>query len=115
MAQKTITQLVDDLDDTPLEAGAGQTVSFSIGSQAYEIDLTDEHADELREAFSRYVNAGRKVGGRAAPRTSAQTKPATSDVSPRAVREWAKANKVQLSPRGRIPQSVIDQFKAAGN
>jgi hypothetical protein len=26
-----------------------------------------------------------------------------------------KANKMELSPRGRIPRGVIDQFRAAGN
>jgi hypothetical protein len=26
-----------------------------------------------------------------------------------------KANKMELSPRGRIPRGVVDQFRAAGN
>ncbi|MGY1618858.1 histone-like nucleoid-structuring protein Lsr2 [Geodermatophilus sp. SYSU D00691] len=38
-----------------------------------------------------------------------------TDVDPRAVREWAKSKKIELSPRGRIPQSVVDLFRAAGN
>ena len=114
MAQKTITLLVDDLDGNELKAGKGQTVSFAVDGREYEIDLSDKNADAFRKAVSRYVDAARKVssasrrGGSSRPRSS-------SDVSPQAVREWAKANRIELSARGRIPRNVIDQFRAAGN
>jgi hypothetical protein len=36
-------------------------------------------------------------------------------LQPQAVRAWAKANRFDVSPRGRIPQSVVDRFRAAGN
>ena len=115
MAQRTVTRLVDDLDGTEIQNGSGQTVSFGLDGQDYEIDLTDENADGLREALTRYARAGRKVSGRSSRGRGAAKPSGRSDVSPRAVREWAKANKVEVSPRGRIPQSVIDQFRAAGN
>ncbi|SES67207.1 histone-like nucleoid-structuring protein Lsr2 [Geodermatophilus poikilotrophus] len=115
MAQQTVVRLVDDLDETVIEKGAGQTVQFGLDGTAYELDLTDEHADELREAFSRYVRAARKTGGQKSTASKPSRTASKSEVSPQAVREWAKANKVELSARGRIPQSVIDQFKAAGN
>ncbi len=115
MAQKTITMLVDDLDDTQIEEGNGQTVSFALDGTSYEIDLTNEHADELRGAFDRYVKAARNVGGRQSARTRNAPSQSATSVDPKTVREWAKANKVELSARGRIPQSVIDQFRAAGN
>jgi hypothetical protein len=114
VAQKTIVRLVDDLDDTEIQNGGGQTVSFGLDGRGYEIDLTNEHADELRELFSRYVSAGRKVGGGTA--RAPQAKPAAkNDYSTVAVREWAKSNNVEISARGRIPQSVLAQFRAAGN
>lgn len=115
MAQKTITMLVDDLDDTTIEDGNGQTISFALDGKSYEIDLTNEHADELRGAFDRYVKAARNVGGRQSARTHSTASQGTTNVDPKTVREWAKANKVELSARGRIPQSIIDQFRAAGN
>jgi hypothetical protein len=114
MAQKTITLLVDDLDGKELKDGKGQTVSFALDGREYEIDLSDRNADAFRNAVSRYVNAARKVGS-ASRRGGSSRHRTTSDVSPQAVREWARANKVQLSPRGRIPQSVIEQFRSAGN
>jgi nucleoid-associated protein Lsr2 len=115
MAQQTIVRLVDDLDETVIERGDGQTVKFGLDGTSYELDLTNEHADELREAFSRYVKAARKSGGQKSTVSKPSRTSSKSDVSPQAVREWAKANKVELSARGRIPQSVIDQFRTAGN
>ena len=114
MAQKTITHLVDDLDGKDIKEGGGQTVSFGLDGRSYEIDLSNKNADALRKAVSRYVDAARKVSARGQRNGSAKPS-GKSDVSPQAVREWAKANKVELSARGRIPQSVIDQFRAAGN
>ncbi|HLM04328.1 MAG TPA: Lsr2 family protein [Blastococcus sp.] len=115
MAQKTITMLVDDLDNTQIINGNGQTVRFGLDGKDYELDLTNEHADELRAAFDRYVKAARNVGGRRSARNRGTTTRSTTNVDSRAVREWARANKVELSARGRIPRSVVDQFRAAGN
>ena len=118
MAQQTLVRLVDDLDETIIENGDGQTIRFGIDNVSYEIDLTNEHADEMREALSRYVEAARKTGGGRRPtgaRGSGRSRSGKSDVSPVAVREWAKANGIEVSARGRIPRSVVEQFRAAGN
>ena len=118
MAQRRVIRFVDDLDDTEIVDGAGETVNFALDGREYEIDLTNSHADELRAALDRYVRAARKVGGRQgrARAKAPVAKTATPlDYSPQAVRAWAKANKIDVSPRGRIPKSVVDQFRAAGN
>src|SRR3954447_1176300 len=110
MAQRTVIRLVDDLDDTEIVDGAGETVNFTLDGRQYEIDLTNEHADELRTALDRYVRAARKVGGRRNRARATGARAATSvDYSPQAVRAWAKAKRIKVSPRGRIPQSVVDQ------
>jgi hypothetical protein len=116
MAQRTVVRLVDDLDDTEIVDGAGETVNFALDGRQYEIDLTNKHADDLRAALDRYVRAARTVGGRQRRARDTGAKAAAAvDYSPQAVRAWAKANKVKVSPRGRIPQSVVAQFHAAGN
>jgi hypothetical protein len=116
MAQRTVIRLVDDLDDTEIVDGTGETVSFALDGRQYEIDLTNEHANEMREALDRYVRAARKVGGRQTRTRATGAKAAAAvDYSPQAVRAWAKANKIKVSPRGRIPQSVVERFRAAGN
>jgi hypothetical protein len=116
MAQRTVIRVVDDLDDTEIVDGAGETVHFALDGRQYEIDLTNDHADEMRAALDRYIRVARKVGGRQVRARDTDAKPSASlDYSPQAVRAWAKAKKVKVSPRGRIPQSVLDQFRAAGN
>jgi Lsr2 len=116
MAQRTVIRLVDDLDDTPIVDGDGETVHFALDGRRYEIDLTSDHADEMRAALHRYVGAARKVSSRQSRARATGAKAAAAiDYSAQAVRAWAKANKIDVSPRGRISQSVVDQFRAAGN
>ena len=114
MARRIVHQLVDDLDGTVLEPGAGETVLFSVDGVAYEIDLTDDNAAALRDLLAPYVAAGRSVSarrptGQSAPR--ARRRPGQQDYS--AVRAWAKENGYTLSDRGRVPAAVLDAYEAA--
>src|SRR3954468_5911476 len=102
MARRAVIHLVDDLDETVIENGDGQTVSFGLNGTGYEIDLTNEHADELRGALTRYVEAARKPGTDRTARASGGSRARKSDFSPVAVREWAKANGIEVSARGRV-------------
>ncbi len=88
MARRAVVQLVDDLDETIIEDGDGQIVSFGLDGTTYEIDLTNEHADELRGALTRYVEAARKTGidRPARARGTGRSRSSKSDVSPVAVR-----------------------------
>jgi Lsr2 len=109
MASKTTTVLVDDLTGE----AADTTVRFALDSREYELDLTEKNGDELRDALSRYVQAARKVsGGR---RSALASKSAFSEIDPAAVRAWAAGQGIEVSPRGRISKTVIEQYRAAGN
>lgn len=112
MARRIVHQLVDDIDGTLLEVGEGETVHFSLGGVAYEIDLTSTHADELREALAPYIQAGRRStapGARsAAPRRRSAR---SSDAS--AIRAWAKEQGREVSERGRIPADIVEAYNAA--
>src|SRR3954470_20441410 len=59
MARKVQVILSDDLDEN---VSADETVSFALDGTNYEIDLSDKNAKEMRDVFSRYVQAARKVG-----------------------------------------------------
>ena len=99
----------DDLTGEP----ADTTVRFGLDSREYELDLTEKNASEFRDAFSRYVQAARKVaGGR---RATPAAKPAFAEVDPAAVRAWAAGQGIEVSSRGRIGRMVIEQYRAAGN
>ncbi|WP_438352363.1 histone-like nucleoid-structuring protein Lsr2 [Microbacterium sp. CJ88] len=114
MARKIVHQLIDDLDGTQIEVGEGETVLFSLDGVAYEIDLTDSNATELRAAFERYRTAARRVGSARASASSAapRARRATgNDTS--AIRAWAKSNGFDVSERGRVPASVVEAYEAA--
>jgi Lsr2 len=59
VATETRTILIDDLDGTE----GARTYTFAWGSQRYEVDLTDEHRNDMLRALEPYINAARKVGG----------------------------------------------------
>jgi hypothetical protein len=61
MAQRVETVLFDDLDGRTL---ADETIRFGIDEAVYEIDLTAEHAAELRSFLNPYVGAARRLSGR---------------------------------------------------
>jgi hypothetical protein len=114
MAQKYIVQLVDDLTQEPIEEGAGESVRFSLDGVGYTIDLTSEHADELRNALAPYVSKARKgdAVARSAPRSgSSASRGPKGDL--KAIREWASSNGYKVSSRGRIPAEVQNAYNAA--
>ncbi|MGN7222652.1 histone-like nucleoid-structuring protein Lsr2 [Curtobacterium flaccumfaciens] len=112
MAQKVTTHLVDDLSGDVIEAGNGRTIQFGFDGSNYEIDLTDDNADKLREAFSDYIAAARKVSGRSASAPRAAKGRSNPDELAR-IREWAAANGHEVAARGRISQQVRDAYAAA--
>lgn len=110
MARTTIVRLTDDIDGST----AVETVPFAVDGRCYEIDLSAEHADNLRHSLAQFVAAARNTSrgnasvapGRVRPR-----RPAAADSS--AVRAWAKENGVPVSNRGRIPKDVLAQYTSA--
>lgn len=117
MAQRTVVVVVDDLTEEPLAEGQGQSVRFGLDGTDYEIDLSKEHAEELRAIFKRYIEAGRRVGqqrrSRGAAGRSQQGTVPSGRQDRRAIREWARAHGFEVSPRGRIPISVRQAHDAA--
>lgn len=109
MAQKVVSTLVDDLDGT----NADETVMFGLDGATYEIDLTAEHAQGLRDGIAEFVNSARRTGGRL-PRGRRHTR-ANNDPKPADVREWAKKKRKAISDRGRVPTALIEEYKAAHN
>lgn len=59
MARKVNVVLTDDLDE---EVPADETICFAFEGREYEIDLTVEHAEEMRSLFARYIASARKTG-----------------------------------------------------
>ena len=107
MSSKVVVLLEDDVDG----GEAAETVEFGLDGTSYAIDLSEANAKKLRDALDGYVSKARKTGGgRRRTRTDGAGK---ADL--KAVRAWAASNKIELASRGRISQSVLDKYHAAGN
>jgi hypothetical protein len=109
MAQKVQTLFIDDLDGSEADG----TVRFGLDGSEYEIDLSAEHAQQLRDALSSYISAARRVGGGTrSPARSARKSPKAGPDSTE-VREWAKAQGIEVKDRGRVPAELVVKFQAA--
>ena len=115
MAREVIEKLIDDLDG----GDAAETVTFGLDGATYEIDLSKKNAAAFRKSLARYVNAAqrsptssRSTRRRAAPSTNGSKPKRDFDILQ--LREWAGANKVAVPARGRIPNSVVEQYRQAG-
>ncbi|WP_144836273.1 histone-like nucleoid-structuring protein Lsr2 [Kocuria rosea] len=107
MAQRII--LTDDLDGS----SEGVTpVAFGIENTSYEIDLSPENRDRLKEALAPFIKAARKRP-RSNTSTSSKRSGSASGYDVSAVRAWARENDIAVPDRGRIKAEVVEQWKAA--
>jgi Lsr2 len=109
VAQKIQTLFIDDLDGSAAEG----TVRFGLDGAEYEIDLNTRHAQELRDAPARYAAAARRAGGATRGPTRSALRGAASGLNTTEVREWAKAQGIEVKDRGRVPAELVVKFKAA--
>jgi hypothetical protein len=111
MAQRVNVVLVDDIDGTD----ASETVSFALDGVDYEIDLSDEHAGQLREAVSLYVGHARRTGGRRKGnrRSSGGGSGGGPGASAADIRAWARENGWEVPERGRVSAEVREAYAAA--
>lgn len=110
MAQKRQVLLIDDLTGED----AQETVKLALDGAQYEIDLTTEHAADLREKLGPYISNGRRLRGGSSTRSTRRESTARGDDS-RKIREWAVANGYKPSARGRISQEIREAYNSAQN
>jgi Lsr2 len=124
MAQKVQIILEDDIDGGEAE----ETIEFSLDGQRYEIDLSTKNAAALRDAFGPYVGAARKAerrgggGGGGRGRGRGRGRGSDGDGGGRAgstgedtaaIRAWAREQGLKVNERGRIPGTIVEQYRAA--
>jgi hypothetical protein len=109
VAQKIPTLCIDDLDGTQAEG----TVGFGLDGTGDEIDLNAGHARALRQALARYVHAARRAGGGTRRPARSRRGARASGLNTAEVREWAKAQGIDVKDRGRVPAELVIKFKAA--
>jgi hypothetical protein len=109
VAQKIQTLFIDDIDGSEAEG----TVRFALDGSEYEIDLNAHHAEELRKALAKYVDAARRGTGAARRPTRSGRRASASGVNTTEVREWAKSQGIEVKDRGRVPAELVVRFRAA--
>ncbi|WP_181068067.1 Lsr2 family protein [Rathayibacter sp. AY1A7] len=117
MAQRIA--LIDDLDGTPIKAGRGGTITFSLDDDHYEIDLRPANVAHLHRALAPYIAAARPANAASVtrPRHRVTAVPASAGrKSPEtlaAIRHWATRHGHDIPHSGRVPTDVQAAFDAA--
>lgn len=109
MAKQTTVILVDDLDGSE----ATEQVEFGVDGRSYEIDLSAANSAKLREALEPFISAARRAGGRRSAAPTAPSRPVSDRVQNQAIREWAAAQGMKISERGRIPSNVLEAYRTS--
>lgn len=104
MAQKVNVILVDDIDGSD----ADETVSFALDGSAYEIDLSADNAQKLRDVLAPYVGHARRASTRGGRRGRAANGP-----TPGEIRDWARSQGMEVSDRGRVSEEVRAAYASA--
>jgi hypothetical protein len=104
VARRTVVEWVDDIDGS----AAAETVTFTIDGSRYEIDLSQQNAAKFREAMSGWIEASRRASNRRPRGGQAKHDPSESTKA----RKWARANGLEVGPRGRLPSEVLEAYRS---
>ena len=123
MVSRYKTVLMDDLDNT---IEAVETVRITRNGETREVDLGKRN-------LSRYVDKVWNQGRRTSPGNAKPNRPATAigdapEVKPgvvptsnsnkvdnAAIRAWARSRGIEVTQRGRLPKSIVDQYEQFEN
>lgn len=110
------TTTVDDLDGT---TGADvKTRTFSLGSDCYEIELSEQNWADTREALAdviakaRTVKAGARKAASKAKRVPKADAAAVRERNLR-IKEWGRANGFEVTVNGQPKKELVDAYEAA--
>ena len=106
---ETITHYTDDIDGGKAEG----TIAFSFDGTSYEIDLSKKNRAAFEKVLAPYVKAARKTRATRGRAPATKRSSAAGRERLQAIREWAKAQGIDIAERGRISQDVQNQYDAA--
>jgi hypothetical protein len=107
MSTRFTTTLTDDLDGTrSSEDDSVATRSFALGRSIFEAEFSDRSYEQLTSAMEPFISVAR-LAGRPAKRSVAQRAKSAD------IRQWAAENDLVVAARGRIPESVVQQYEKA--
>jgi hypothetical protein len=113
MAVRKILRLVDDLDGSD----AAESVYFILNGTCYQVDLSEENFQRVRDHLKTYLQAAREVDypvrteevPAARAIAGAEGAPTSRDI-----RRWAREAGVVVCERGAIPKALIAAYHNDG-
>lgn len=96
MARETIINLIDDIDGTKADV----TIKYAFDGNNYEVDLTDDHAEDFREHMQEWLDRSRRIG-QANNSARAGVNSETGKI-----REWAREQGIDVPQRGRLSDEI---------
>lgn len=102
MAKKVQVRLEDDLKG----GEAAETVLFGLDGTTYEMDLSEDNAQSLRDALEVYVQHARVVP------TTKRGKAVQRNTNAKEIRSWAISQGLEIPARGRLPKTIVDKYNA---
>ena len=109
--KKTITtiEFTDDIDGGKAQG----TVRFAYDGVEMEIDLSSRNRNAMEKAFKPYIDAARTVRATRTKRATVTRRTPSRRPDLAAIRDWANANGISVSGRGRIAADVVAAYDAA--
>lgn len=107
MARKEVVEYTDDITGEALSKDQVQVTEISYLGRDYVLDLSHESALKLATELDTWITAARKVPRGSTPRKGASQ---SDKARNKAIREWAKANGIEVSVRGQIAKDVIEAY-----
>ncbi|WP_380156157.1 Lsr2 family protein [Kineococcus sp. R86509] len=109
MATRTTTQLIDDVDGT---SNVTERIVFTLEGAGYEIDLSAEHAQQLRAGLDVFIQHARRTGAKTIGHRD-NYKRTTLTFDHRIIRTWALDNGHSVPASGRISPTVLRAYEDA--
>jgi len=109
MAQRVQIILEDDFDG----GVADSTVKFSLGTEEYEIDLSEENATKMADALAPWVAHARRLGRGKRKSTTTAKSAGSSNTSD--IRAWAQETGLEVSSRGRVSAEIREAYEKANS
>lgn len=108
MARRTVI----DCDVDPTHE-ATQNLAVALNADAWELDVCDADAKKITDAIGRLIKSARPLNVRDLARRPSNGSGPEAD--PTIVRAWAQANGLAVSDKGRVPEEIVNQWRAAGS
>jgi hypothetical protein len=109
MATRTTTHVIDDVDGT---SPATERIVFTLEGASYEIDLSADHARQLRAGLDVFIQHARRTGKQTVGHLD-NYKRTTLTPDHRIIRAWAEENGHPVPASGRISATVLRSYEDA--